>query len=70
MWIIYKHTNKVNSKAKVVIQLDKNTFQEINRFPSAGIASKQTGVSRGNINSCCRGQLKTAGSYIWRYESN
>ena len=25
-------------------------------------------ISNGNISECCRGNRKTAGGYIWRYE--
>ena len=30
-------------------------------------ASESTGVNKGNISSCCRGTLKTAGGYHWEY---
>ena len=30
-------------------------------------ASRQTGISQGNISECCRGKLKTCGGFIWKY---
>lgn len=30
-------------------------------------AARATGIQRGDIGSCCRGKLKTAGGYIWKY---
>lgn len=38
-------------------------------YHSAMEASRQTGASQGNINSCCNGRYgyKTAGGYHWRY---
>jgi len=29
------------------------------------VASKSLNISSGNIRSCCRGELKTAGGYKW-----
>ena len=29
-------------------------------------ASNDTGISIGNICSCCNGKLNTAGGYIWK----
>lgn len=37
----------------------------INIFPSAAEASRQTGISQGNISRCCRGKSKTAGGFNW-----
>jgi hypothetical protein len=30
-------------------------------------AYHKTGVSKGNICSCCKGKLKSAGGYVWSY---
>lgn len=35
-------------------------------FPSTHEASRQTGVSRGNISSCLNGKRKTAGGFHWQ----
>ena len=30
-------------------------------------ASEKTGVSRSGICNCCKGKIKQAGGFIWRY---
>lgn len=41
----------------------------IKEYPSAGEASRQTGINKSHICSCCTGRygFKTAGGYIWKY---
>jgi hypothetical protein len=39
----------------------------IKTFDSIMEASKETGINRGNIASCCRGILKTAGKFKWEF---
>lgn len=34
-------------------------------YSSVCEASRQTGINRGHISSCCNGKLKTAGGYHW-----
>ena len=34
-------------------------------YPSSREASRQTGIDRRNISSCCNGKLKTAGGFHW-----
>lgn len=41
----------------------------IAEFISANEAYRQTGINGSSICSCCKGKLKTAGGYIWRYAS-
>ena len=50
-----------------VIQCDL-AGNEIGRFTSISDASSHTGVSRKRIRRCCRGDQKSAGGFIWRYE--
>lgn len=40
----------------------------VKEYPSASEASRQTGISQGNISMCCRCERKSAGGYIWRYK--
>jgi hypothetical protein len=63
-----KETRNKLSKAngKIVYQYSKEGLF-LNEFSSTILASKETGVNRGDLNSCCNGKLKTAGGYIWRY---
>lgn len=37
------------------------------RYINVNEASKQTGINRANITSCCHGRRKTAGNYEWRF---
>lgn len=53
---------------KKVYQLDKNN-NLINIYKSAKEASKKTGVYYTDITQCCRNEIKSAGGYIWKYES-
>lgn len=53
---------------KQVKQLDKITYEVLNIFPSLSEASRATQTSISNITACCKGRLKSAGGYIWRYK--
>lgn len=57
-------------ESKAVVQVDKKTNKIIKWFPSANIASKETGISRGNISSACRGEIPSAGGYIWKFNED
>ena len=58
---------KYNTKlSKAVYQYTKDG-QFITSYPSMTEAERQTGVSHGDISYCCRGKLKTAGGYCWRF---
>ena len=48
-----------------VIQLDLND-NVLNEFESMTQAKQETGISTGNISSCCSGITKSAGGYKWR----
>jgi len=60
--------NKVEVKflKKQVIQFDKR-LNELNRYPSIKIAENETNILSANICACCKGKVKTAGGYIWKY---
>lgn len=53
-------------QSKAVIGISKVSGL-ILEFPSTQEASRQTGINRGNISSCCIGKLKSAGGYYWMY---
>lgn len=67
----YTLNNKVKNNVdniypkRKVLQLDKNTLKEINRFESIKEAKEKTKVN--HISCVCRGTRKTDGGYIWRY---
>lgn len=54
------------SKKKPVFQFSMNG-ELIKCFQSTISASSETGISQGNISSCCSGKLKTAGGFKWVY---
>lgn len=39
----------------------------IDVYPSAKVAEDTTGVSRSKICLCCKGRIKHAGGFLWRY---
>ena len=60
---------KENSKSKIVLQINKETNEIINRFYGIGEAERITGISNQQISKCClkrKGHI-TAGGYKWRY---
>ena len=52
--------------SKKILQLTKSG-EFIKEWPSAMEASRQLVISQGNICSCCKGKLKSAGGYVWEY---
>lgn len=65
----FNTTKIAEEKRKVVLQIDKETNKVINIFKSAHEAARITGFNRGNISSCCRGNIKLANGYKWKYEN-
>ena len=60
-----RNTHIADSKKIKVEQYDLS-MKLINVFSSMSEASRITGITTGNISSCCNGKLKTAGGYIWK----
>ena len=52
-----------------VLMFDK-CMNLLAKYESAKQASLQTGAEHSSIIKCCRGKLKTANGYIWRYANN
>ena len=63
----YVEMQKQRHKKKVVCQydLEMNFIQE---FISINEASRTTGVNNSSIIRCCKGNVKTAGNFLWRYK--
>ena len=61
-----KQYNIDYSLSKAVIGINKISGLIV-EFPSACEASRQLGISQGNITSCCQGKRKSAGNHIWFY---
>ncbi len=53
-------------KSKPVLQFTLNG-EFVCEWPSMSEAARN-GFSIGNIWSCCRGRLKSAGGFIWKYK--
>ena len=56
-----------SSLSKPVNQINKKTGEVIKTWPCAMEAQRVLGIAHGNISNCCKGKLKSAGGYVWRY---
>lgn len=54
------------SKTKRIQQYDLNN-NLIKKWESISEASNQLKINCGHIGSCCKGDRKTAGGFIWKY---
>ena len=52
---------------KKIAQITRDTNDIINVFQTAKEASAVTGVNRGNICTCARGMILSAGGFCWSY---
>lgn len=59
---------RVNKKYKAIVQYDINHVF-IATYTSANQAEFYTGIKANNIRSCCNGDQKTSGGFIWRYDN-
>lgn len=55
-------------RRKQVLQFTKD-WSFVKEYESLSEAFRQTGISIGNISSCCNGRYKSAGGFIWKYKS-
>ena len=53
------------AKSIPVVQIDKN-MNVVKVYPSLNVAGRN-GFRAEDICKCCKGKIKTAGGYIWRY---
>ena len=54
-------------QSKPIVQYDlEGNF--IKSWPSAKAVKRDLGISRADICKCCKGKVKTAGGYTWRYK--
>ena len=65
--ILGKKYGAINGKKRSIpiIQLTKSG-EFIKEWPSLNEAARQLGIS--NICQCCKGRLKSAGGFVWRYK--
>lgn len=57
----------VEKRGKKVVQLDKITNKMIAKYNSISEAERKTNIHFQSISNNCKGKLKTAGGYIWKY---
>ena len=69
--INYGTRNKRVAEAlsKQVKMFDKKTGELLETFPSTREAERITGIAQQSISKCCLGKRKSAGCYIWKYQS-
>lgn len=76
-WCSHSYNNTYNDKSKKVGEklckpifgIDKMTGLIV-EYKSAKEASRQTGISQGNIGSCLKGKRKSAGGFQWFYATD
>ena len=61
-----KISKAIDYKKVKVVQLSLNG-EPLRSFNSANEAQKHTGVDRGSILRCCKGKVRRAGNFIWKY---
>ena len=64
-----KKGKSYSNKYKCVLQYDLND-NFIKEWESGKIACKETNISNASICWCCKGKLKTAGRFIWKFKIN
>ena len=57
------------SKSKAISQYTMNGIH-VKDWESMTAVNKELGILYQNISRCCRGEIKTAGGYIWKYKNN
>lgn len=65
--IDYKEVGRKNSKSILQFNLD-GSF--VKRWDSITNCKGETGYDKSNIVKCCRGKIKSAYGYVWRYEES
>ncbi len=59
-----KHTEKIKKK---VNQYNLITSDFIRTWDSAADVENELGICHGNIAACCKGKIKSAGGFKWKY---
>ena len=62
-----KKAEKKKENPKIVVQYEKGTMREINRFDNIREASKKTGANESGISQCLNNRYKQSGGFVWRY---
>lgn len=65
-----KLKNKLNTKSsKPLFQIDKETNEVINEYPSVSEVERILGYNISPICRCCRGERATAYGFKWKYKN-
>ena len=63
------HKGKYNTKcSKPILQINRHTNEVIAEFPSIIQVQRDFGYDNGAISKCCKGKLKSAYNFIWKYK--
>jgi len=67
---VMSNNGKINGKlrGKSIIQLDLNG-EFVNNYNSITEASLETNINKSNISSCCNGNRKKSGGFIWKFNN-
>lgn len=60
-------TRSKEKRSKRIQQFSKD-LELIRVYDSISDAERKTGIYNPNIIKCCKGERRTAGGYIWKYE--
>lgn len=69
-WCSYQYNN---AYGKRILKMNQKRWKYVQCvetgviYSSASYAQKLTGIIQTSISSCCRGKLKTAGGFHWKY---
>lgn len=58
----------IDNKCSIPVCRYSKTGEYIDTFFGFHEAQRKTGIPKGNINKCCKGERKSAGGYIFKYE--
>lgn len=64
-----KHSGKNSPVAKPIIQFNSNG-QFLKKWDFAAKVQHELNICRSTICNCCKGKVKTAGGYKWKYVSD
>lgn len=56
-----------NPNSKQVAQYDKQTLELIKVWDSLSDVTRELGIAHQSISACCKGKLKSAGGFVWKY---
>lgn len=60
---------KKDHRSKIIVQIDKETKEIINKFNSFSHAFRETGIDGYCISKCCNNKSISAGGYFWEFAS-